>query len=145
MTALDRVPAREAGPELDAEIAEKVMGYFWLPWRDGFDRDDGCYRRDGKWLCDGIWAPHGPPGPYHGPIPQFSTEVSAAWSVVEKMQAERGFYTCIQWSQLPKRHQHRGWRAEFGIYGEDASTAPLAICLAALRALSSLSSTPESA
>lgn len=104
-----------AGRELDARVAEKVMG--WKPetfegqpwWRDA----EGC-----PWAsCE---------------VPRYSTSIAAAWQVVEKL----GGYA------LMERMSTSGlWLVAFGTSGARTNsesygeTAPLAICLAALAAM----------
>jgi Phage ABA sandwich domain len=110
----------EAGDELDVLIAEKVMG---------------CKTRKGpaQWLyCDcpkGYMEPwpHGNMGS-DGSIKDYSSDIAAAWEVVEK---------------------YKGWGSGFHIWTVNlftevkfmntevrANTAPLAICRAALKAIS---------
>lgn len=60
----------------------------------------------------------------------WATSMTGAWQVVEAMEA-RGFPLVLY--RLPARQT---WKAEFSpTYCREASTAPLAICLAALAAL----------
>ena len=106
---------RKAGRELDAEIAEKVMGQ--------------------KMVTDA--------GNRVG-FPHYSTSIADAWRVVERMR-ERGWHvrvdatdafavrdagiasnTCTMHENLP----------DGGYVIQQADTAPLAICLAALAATS---------
>ena len=113
-----------AGRELDALVAEKVMGWKvdnehpYTTYYDGIDfmgsncEDDQAY-----------WSP--------------STDIAAAWQVVEKMR-ERGYDTCVSNGERPPPNV---WEAEIYVYPgglgggcEKADTAPLAICLAALKA-----------
>jgi len=97
----------KAGRELDALVAEKVMG--WHPD-----------------LCGGKYEAV--------KIPAYSSSISAAWEVVEKLQ-ERALCVALEWTITD------GWA--FGItphdfpyefcIKENASSIPLAICLAALK------------
>lgn len=96
----------EGGPELDALIAEKVM----------------------EWTPQSYFL--GPP---------FSTNIAAAWTVVEKLWAAGKDFDLENFNQ-PGGGQ--GWRARFmrTTKNQDtviafASTAPLAICRAALKAV----------
>lgn len=102
----------EAGRELDALVAEKVMGLD-CSWRcvtlDGTGRDRGPARR----------------------IKPYSTNIDAAWEVVEKLK-ENHTVNIHGYSD--------GW--EVGLIGPgsaavdgQAETAPHAICLAALKAV----------
>lgn len=105
-----------AGRELDILVAEKVMGYeHFVDEADGTDRLRG----------NGIIMP------IH--LPAYSTDIAAAWEVVEKLRAEWMIrvgtadllgtpWKCVMW----QRYMTTG-----GPFGE-ADTAPLAICRAAL-------------
>lgn len=116
-----------AGRELDALIAEKVMG--WAPVHDGLNfrwADGGDYEKRHRYVCD--WSP--------------STDIAAAWQVVERMDS-LGWYLTID--RLSSGERVRFWRCEWMRYTEenekcgdcweDADTAPLAICRAALEAV----------
>jgi hypothetical protein len=132
--ALDRLDAtpteegivseHEAGQEMDALIAERVMGW-------GVNRADGRHwhtvgtqprRLIGRDCCaekyaGGAWCP--------------STDIAAASQVVERVR-EQG-YEAQMWSSKA------GWRARFqndeSLHTASATTAPLAICRAALLVL----------
>lgn len=97
----------KAGRELDALIAEKVMG----------------------WTYDEVLGWNSPDGKLTGqPCPRaYSTDIAAAWAVVVK-------FTGVARVEF---HQAEGWWIELGNGYDSASatapTAPLAICLAALK------------
>lgn len=139
---------REAGRVLDAEIAERVCSWVWTPWRDEWHRPDGCYdgdewagpaRRDELVLRDGRFGPAGPPGPYCSPPPRYSTDIAAAFQVVEAMIAA-GWRIYIDG---PKNGDEE-WRAMFAqdrvSESAGANALPLAICLASLAAIFAASS-----
>lgn len=67
-------------------------------------------------------------------IPRYSTEVAAAWEVVEKFAegaTRRDVYPTIWWDKVGDY-----WSCELGgKYLGTGNTAPLAICLAALKAM----------
>lgn len=113
----------EAGRALDAEIARRVFGYF----------DVGEF--EGQ-LVHGEYNMNGWPMP----TPHYSTDIAAAWTVVEAMQA-RDLRVVLD-SPLG------GWECmtelDNWFHVERADTAPLAICLAALQAVdvSRASATP---
>lgn len=114
MSATTQLPA---GRELDALIAEKVMG--------GVSRHPEWY-----WLRSGtapevpdLPTPKGRPAIFCGP--GFSTDIAAAWNVVERLKARYRF-------ELVHRGGDRPWVAVFGTWRATADTAPLAICRAAL-------------
>lgn len=108
------------GRELDALVAEKVLGYEITP------------------------------GGYTGYLPSFSTDIAAAWEVVEKLRAmnstlelyspgalvndEMGIHA-VEWQATFK-----SWEEPWGPHGPsvEAQTAPHAICLAALKAVGAL-------
>jgi len=110
----------KAGRELDALIAEKVMdekigsGHRSMIVHGPFEECD-CISHDEA-----------------GVLPRYSTQIADAWLVVEKMR-ERSFRWVIN-------SENHNW----DIYLEDrrmgrgeghTTTAPLAICLAALNAM----------
>lgn len=116
------------GPELDALVAETVMGSTLSRWPvlqfDGTAKEELVF-----------WD-----GPKMMRLPPYSTDIAAAWEVVENFVAklafsgENGFvldYSCGSWTAT-FRHSI----SEFGKSVESlADTAPHAICLAALKAV----------
>ena len=130
---------RVAGRELDAEIAEKVMGYsvhlvghtvpaiHQCASAPSLDKQEVWLSAGGHRFCK--WC---------GDMPMFSEDIAAAWQVVEKMEAQD---LTVEY----RTHGTRGGmkrvviadRANAGrIYGSaEAPTAPLTICLAALAAV----------
>ena len=112
----------------DALIAEKVMGAYWT------ERKNVCRI---LWNAEGAemimeewyekdWVPS------ISPLPEYSTQIADAWLVVEKLR-KLALHFNLQ-------NDFAGtWFAEFfqqGFhYGVIADTAPLAICLAALKAV----------
>lgn len=134
--------------ELDVLVAEKVLGWVrchhpdepeaWISgpkWREAIEGGDRRLVREGVALGDG-----GKPlrDPAHDPaIPYFSSDVAAAFLVVEAMR-ERGWHLDLQDHELS--YDHEPWWAKFtpavGCHAEAwAETAPLAIVKAALRAV----------
>ena len=112
----------QAGRELDALVAEKVMGLKPHRMISCPDNKPGClvYHYEGAW--EGYV------------IPDYSTSISAAWEVVEKL----GVNDFVHLSWMPG---HKLWTCSldstmFGGYinlSVEADTAPLAICRAALK------------
>jgi hypothetical protein len=119
-----------AGRELDALVAEKVMG-----WQRGRRYGNG----NGEWIIDGktsvsrTWDS----------TPHYSTDIAAAWLVVERTTRERDW----RWQISVVRGLAHVWlvpiwhaateadlRAQPDYMVED-ETAPLAICRAALVAI----------
>lgn len=107
----------EAGRELDALIAEKVMGL------------ERCGCKCGLFLNE-----------YHEPFlePHYSTDIAAAWEVVEKLNSMGlGWFSLEQFGEKGQGQ----WRALIWTGGEeidncffaDARTVPLAICRVAYK------------
>jgi len=106
------------GRELDALVAEKVMGWtYGHPCPEGMD----CLH----------WADEKGKVRDYKP-PQYSTDIAAAWEVVEKMSE--------QWPQYQLAKIEDGWSVMWGFDGygwpeATGKTAPEAICKAALLAV----------
>ena len=118
------------GPETDALVAEKVME--WK--RIQFTTITG-FQRVGK--VDG-WEADPPYKDFYGveqvqvwPAPPFSTDIRAAMEVVGKMRTTHGFGTFTLEQNKSGDWSVGGWGFFPTIY-ED--TAPMAICVAALKA-----------
>lgn len=120
--------ALEAGPEIDALVAERVMG-----WHLEITEPSGDYH---YWVDDaGVRRGHGPDGPVvQGTrVWRPSTDIAAAWQLVD---LEREPFSLFFNGLV--------WRAVFGVTGTfaaEAKTAPLAICRAKLLSVSNLMST----
>lgn len=131
----------KAGRELDAIIAQMVMGWAicgyaayddWLARSNRGDVDIVFIDRDGVvWravgdLCN-VWSP--------------STDIAAAWQVVEKLGYNWNLYRDV--GKCGDDCETQGDKLYRFIYaapgmpmeGVTADTAPLAICLAALKAI----------
>ncbi len=130
-----------AGRELDALIAEKVMGLCVHEWEyttldefmdDWMAKCDKCNIETSggsREMC-----------PASGHTQPYSTDIAAAWTVVEKLRCAWDF-------SLQVFAEEGGTGACFTVMGEtfrsdgshmfsaEADTAPLAICLAALKAV----------
>ena len=127
----------KAGPELDKLVAEKVMG--WVLTQDG--PGEGAWEDD--YSADyGRWMPSDSPGA--GPhawetVPSYSTNIAAAWEVVEKVsELSDGHFTLMKFTT----HYRAGFQTPVPYDSDDrfehwsvADTAPLAICRAALAAV----------
>lgn len=130
----------QAGRELDALIAEKVMR--WV-----------AIRRETNPKTGGLWLTGLPPhaaehadvfkdrGMRGYDIPKFTTDIAAAWQVVEKL-ASRGIRLVLEdWRNDPRIAEpyQDSWAALFNLPdGHDTgqvvgADACLAICRAALR------------
>ena len=119
----------KAGRELDALIAEKVMGCKVL-------------RAGGMVMCDCLRYPLHDVG-NNNELRAYSTDIAAAFEVVEKLQAA-GFKWALM-SRSPIMSDSRVvpharlWNYSEGVLttdkSADADTLSLAICLAALKAV----------
>jgi hypothetical protein len=122
----------EAGRELDAEIAAKVMGWTRIGWDHQWNAVQsrptgwpnaltglrpGC---DSDYWMEQDWTR----------VPHYSTDIAYTWEVVERIG--------IRWTIdcVPELKTFRA-RCEMTekAYIADGNTAPLAICLAALEAV----------
>ena len=131
----------EAGKELDALVARHVMGLVWdetrcrvCGWPIKEDLAQGC-------TADSCSLRPAPQYRADEPAP-FSTDIAAAWRIVEAISNNREMGYCL-------RGMYGGDLMMWGcqvvfteaiggnlVYHETwASTAPLAICLAALEAV----------
>lgn len=121
----------KAGRELDALIAEKVMG--WQEVRVGVG-DDGI---------EGLMGVPDSPDPWRSAywVPAYSIDIAHAWQVVEKLRAD-----CVFANIGPDPSEGGGYNCQFhwgegeddfdiGVVDAEAPTAPHAICLAALKAV----------
>ena len=133
----------KAGRELDARIAEEVMG--WSVCRKGEKVDGPTLLRSS--LKEGVATEDvyryrdNPYSPFS--LPHYSTRIQDAWLVVEKM-TEEGFCPALlydddgRWALSTDGIQNLPGKGEvlytsFAIESDMlADTAPLAICLAAL-------------
>ena len=123
-----------AGPELDALVAEKVMGFQWR-WKIGGWINPPCAflsppdETKGEVVHDAatLSAMEARHTCY---VPSYSTSIAAAWELVKKMLANGHLFGL---SHDYPAHDDK-WVASFSADGDldVADTAPLAICLAAL-------------
>ena len=118
----DEILAMEAGRELDALVAEKVMERTLMDGLGGTAIRVVYYGKD---------TPH--------PLPYYSTNIAAAWEVVAKIKPDIDGGIAVEW--LIDGGDDRAWHTEIWTRGEKyrqycsfAPTAPLAICRAALLA-----------
>lgn len=109
----------EAGRELDALVAEKVMGFTVTDWPTGKELPlAGAMAFLSESQKDRI--------------PHYSTNIAAAWQVVEKLDLSVIRLNNGRWS-AGEAYAFENSYAEFRTTTH-ADTAPLAICLAALKA-----------
>ena len=120
-----------AGRRLDAWIAEQVMG-----WKQVVVRQENPGVPDLPFQ----YGPHtqgqrpSEDHPY-SVVPHYSTDIAAAWEIVEKLRHDRFPFVSVGIDWYGKT-----WEARFGVnqhgnslgYAQGCETAPLAICRAAL-------------
>ena len=129
--------------ERDALVATEVMGWHEYPahlwgelWQDGWPFHRPCEQ------CHEVWVekkeePAAPCKPY---ISRYTTDISAAWQVVEKITGTIQPDGAKREVEISSDCGH--WRCDIAIEGwalppdimAEADTAPLAICIAALKA-----------
>jgi ABA sandwich protein len=131
--------ALPAGRELDALVAEKVMGFHW---EGRFLTPQRSHQTFAERHFDGRLIPG-------GLLPRYSTDFSAAWGVVEEME-RRGFHGVVRTPFTPEDGYHAGYtpHGSTGWNGRpdhrgSGETAPLAICRAALAAVQPSDVPPE--
>ena len=119
----------KAGAELDAMVAEKVMGWTWH-----IVRIHASTNTMTAWVRPGHHVPKtiDPGNNWNAPLP-YSTDIAAAWEVVEKMYKD---HKLGMWMDVTVPES--GIDAYFGDFKGAADTAPLAICLAALKAVGAI-------
>lgn len=122
------------GRELDALVAEKVMGL-----KINWDETTPCPLCGdvGRFCGARMWCSHD--GWYYSQYKNYSTDIAAAWEVVEKLPFSGRPYIhlglCDTYTDSPR------WFVEVDLDGPfkrvlvKADTAPHAICLAALKAV----------
>lgn len=115
--------------KLDALVAEKVMGWVRLERQEQLEGKTwngelftveqfrSLYSMDIAWLVNGELSLQS--------HPYYSTDIAAAWDIMAQMQATHEFSI---------EQKGSGWKAHFDADWAGSESAPLAICLAALRA-----------
>lgn len=121
--------------KLDVEIAEKVMGLEWLPWKP-YIQCEGWYPKG--WVSPRLEFGDSDADIRHEctDLPYYSTHIEAAWPIVERFVAEGNYK--IEISAYPKDNL---WTIKaFHVSGQSskscttsAESLPYAICLAALK------------
>lgn len=115
--------------ELDALVAEKVMGYWLAEGGSWFGPHPSMPGERCHASCAGSNRIMGPDCWGVDGLPKFSDRMEAAWEVVEKLDEK--------WSRFNLGHTSGvGWEAWTDSFSRaEAATAPLAIVLAALKAV----------
>lgn len=118
-----------AGRELDALVAEKVFGLHRNErghWYDVSGSSIPCYYADTEPCDPSSW------------LPDYSTSIAAAWEVIERVVSGKvsenleGFALTVQPGTIGASFSNLHGKGHFQSNGK---TAPLAICLAALKAV----------
>jgi hypothetical protein len=123
--------------ELDAQVAEKLMGHEWFVSSETGRRAIFALGAQPKWFvarADGSEQL----AAFWDHCPHYSTDIAAAWLVVDGM-ARRGFHARLKTPFTPSDlcfagftpHGSTGWNGR-GDYEASAESMPLAICRAAL-------------
>lgn len=129
--------------EFDALVAEKVMGWVWLQWRGlatlmPDDYKSGVY---GGWPLmaqvmaarptseDLVITEH-----WDYRLPHYSTNIADAWAVAEKVSHNRRLLLTRNQDGLYLVEYRSAGTHEDSVVAGYQPTAPLAICIAALRA-----------
>lgn len=112
--------------DLDAMIAEKLMGWTLAKGRNFYDRRVGATVTNKRGTLSGVALTE---------VPCYSTEIAAAWKVVARMRGEDKRFVLDAWGTTETRDgEMTPWIASFGGYTMGGDSAPMAISLAALRA-----------
>lgn len=128
----------QPGRELDALIAEKVMGWVSIPHPEPENLFPGVRAGARSWFPPNndyaYWRERFGPGYANGvSFPEYSTSIEAAWEVVEKMGENRlRLDLSVGTSEDAIAEFSRNGSEGIEANGEDA---PHAICLAALKAV----------
>jgi len=127
-----------AGRELDALIAEKVMG-----WTETRRERHPMHEPGGGRILKECMLGNPPDGSSPAPlirhIPHYSTDFAAAMSVVEKLLPDFPYPAMVRLTlEAEDMRVIDAWRVKFdinGIVAHCAEELPFAICLAALEAV----------
>ena len=101
--------------DLNRWVAESVMG---------FNVETGVMHYDGSDIHYEIWIDKD--GNKHNPK-DYSTNINVAWEIVDKIKQEDQYYFKLENGDL------KDYECHFSSYSAEADTAPMAICLAALK------------
>jgi len=125
--------------ELDAEVAQKVMGWVW--WVHAGERSMHPGQRflaldDGSgWVTSTISRPAKGDEPIHGndSVPHYSTDISAAWEVVEHLRKD-GWIVHIIASECVSECMLECGPGVRGRFSSVDKSIPESICRASLKA-----------
>jgi hypothetical protein len=127
-----------AGPAMDDLVAERVMGWVWVvpKPRAGLLHPGQRFLMDpeefgNSWFAERYWDRARGDEPIDRAAMNtspYSTDIAAAWAVVERLIEKKMFFDI--------RKNSARWYGGFDTIVEKANTPSLAICRAALRAAS---------
>lgn len=122
---------------LDAEIAEKVMG-----WTDVSLTAPRRMPNGVTWF---VPCGYSPENRCHVELPEYSSDIAAAWEVVEHLKS-RGWAIrlsnkMVDWCWWAYVYDYRSEHAAAEATVQE-DTAPMAICLAALKAIDAIPPSP---
>lgn len=123
--------ATSAGRGLDALVAEKVMGFSWRAFPNGRALKPSHSPAP---IADKFVQLH----PHEwglAAVPYYSTNIADAWLIVEKVDNRNAVAKEMGVLTLSLTRYDNSYTARFFNSGATAETAPLAICLAALKAV----------
>jgi len=133
---IDDMPA---GREMDALVAEKVMGEPIPTEPPKCTGSISGIQHYFEYYPQKAWVPDGTSGGWRWKARAFSTDISAAWEVVEKLAYEptvQGVYEKLSVVVTVRLYSNEeAWAKIEGRSWTKAETAPLAICRAALKAV----------
>jgi len=113
---VEEIDKMEAGHELDALVAERVMGHRYSGGVTSWCREDGKLVQP------------------DGGLPPYSTDISAAWEVVERLRKDWAIRIGSS-DLIGNGWGVRMWSTYVPGPAVDAATAPLAISRCALKAV----------
>lgn len=131
----EEILAMVPGPELDAAVAEKKFGYWWADGPE-YDCDGPCeWERilvpptmTKKQYDNYLFPPRGKISKTYFVNKRFSTDIAAAWEVVEKVKTKLKIFTYFD----KEDGFADGWMVKIGCDCVTCDTTPEAICKAAL-------------
>lgn len=135
----DEILNMEAGREMDALVATIIMGLEVHRLEKSYrgERSTPGSKVPGEWIHHVLYVYHTPTS-RNLDVSHYSANISAAWEVVEKLQAEplEYYFGINRTPSIPYEKTGRThWHCELGGKMGYADTAPLAICKAALLAV----------
>jgi Phage ABA sandwich domain len=112
--------------EIDLLVAEKVMGWEEVKENDFIKRPDVDFiGKAPDRFCEDAWSI----------LPNYSTDISDVWEVVENFKDKGFLFTLKNTVGGEYTFSLTDWNGMCSTYTASSVTAPLAICLAALKAV----------